>query len=709
MADLVIVESPAKARTIEKYLGRGYKVEASMGHLRDLPKSKLGVDIEAGFEPQYIPIKGKEERIRQLKQAVRESEKVYLATDPDREGEAISWHLKELLEIPDEKAYRVTFHEITKNVVVESLKNPRPIDTNLVDAQQARRILDRIVGYKISPLLWRKIRRGLSAGRVQSVATRIVVDRENEIRSFVPKEYWTLEAELSFDKAHNFTAKFVGDRNGKIELENEEQTRKIMDSVSGSEFTVNSVKNGQKKRQPAPPFITSTLQQEAFRKFNMQSRRTMAVAQQLYEGVDLKEHGTVGLITYMRTDSLRLSEEAVAAARELIAGRYGKEYLPKTARKYKGRDNSQDAHEAIRPADVTIIPEDIKKDLTPDQYKLYKLIWSRFIACQMENAVFDTQTVDIESAGYIFRANSQRMRFAGFISVYEEGKDDPEEEKVAILPALSVGDKLDLLELKPEQHFTQPPPRYTEATLIKALEEYGIGRPSTYAPILSTIQEREYVRKENKSLVPTPLGEVVTELMKSNFSDIVDVDFTAKMEESLDRVGMGQEAWRDLLYRFYKPFSEDLDRAEQNLERIKVPDEETDVICENCGSKMVIKSGRFGRFLACPNYPDCKNTKPITEPTPGMCPKCGSTILKRKSKKNFTYYGCERNPACDFMTWDVPVADICPECGKTMFKKSGRGMRKPFCANPECPNFLPEDQRGYKKKSPEGEEKDGGK
>jgi DNA topoisomerase-1 len=708
MADLIIVESPAKARTIGKYLGQGYRVEASMGHLRDLPKSKLGVDIEAGFEPHYIPIKGKEDMIRQLRQAVNSSDRVYLATDPDREGEAISWHLKELLEIPDDKAYRVTFHEITKSVVTESLKSPRPIDVNLVDAQQARRILDRIVGYKLSPLLWRKVRKGLSAGRVQSVATRIVVDRENEIRAFVPKEYWSLEADLCYEKAHNFTAKFVGDKRGKVELESEEQTRKIMEAVTDAEFTVHAVKNGQKKRQPAPPFITSTLQQEAFRKLNMQSQRTMTVAQQLYEGVDLKEHGTVGLITYMRTDSLRLSDEAVAAARDLIAGRYGKEYLPKTPKKYKGKNNAQDAHEAIRPADVNIIPESIRKDLTPDQYKLYRLIWSRFIACQMESAVFDTQSVDIEAAGYIFRANSQRMRFAGFTLVYEEGKDDPDEEKAAILPALREGDRLGLLELRPEQHFTQPPPRFTEATLIKALEDYGIGRPSTYAPIISTIQEREYVRKENKSLVPTPLGEVVTELMKDKFSDIVDVAFTAKMEESLDRIGTGQEAWRDVLGRFYMPFAEDLDRAEQSLEFIKVPDEVTDVICENCGSRMVIKNGRFGKFLACPRYPECKNTKPITEQTPGLCPKCGSRILKKKSKKNYTYYGCEKNPACDFMTWDVPVADNCPECGKTMFRP-GRGPRKPFCANPECANFLPEDQRGYKRKSTESKEKDGAK
>jgi len=699
MSDLVIVESPAKAKTIEKYLGRGYKVEASMGHLRDLPKSKLGVDIEAGFIPDYQPIKGKEEKIRQLRQAAEKSGKVYLATDPDREGEAISWHLKELLGIPEEKAYRVTFNEITKNVVNESIKRPRQIDLDLVDAQQARRILDRIVGYKLSPLLWRKIRRGLSAGRVQSVATRIVVDRENEIRAFVPKEYWSIEALLGLDDAHEFTARFIGNRDGKIELENEEQAGTVIEAVKDSDFVVYTVKNGQKKRAPAPPFITSTLQQEASRKLNMQSRRTMAIAQQLYEGVDLREHGTVGLITYMRTDSLRLSEEAIAAARDLIKSRYGTEYLPASARRYKAKNNSQDAHEAIRPADVSIDPESIRHDLTPDQYKLYKMIWSRYIACQMENAVYDTQSVDIESSGYIFRANSQRIRFPGFIAVYEEGRDDPEEEKVAILPALKEGMLLNLKELKPEQHFTQPPARYTEATLIKALEEYGIGRPSTYAPTISTIIDREYVKKENKNLVPTPLGEVVTEMMKDKFSDIVDVAFTARMEESLDLIGEGKEAWRSVLDRFYREFESDLKKAEEDLGRIKIPDEETDVVCENCGRKMVIKTGKFGRFLACPGYPDCKTTKPITESTPGICPKCGGMILKRKSKNNYTYYGCEKNPTCDFMTWDVPVADLCPGCGNTMFKLSGRGPKKPFCVNAACPNFLPEDQRGYKKKA----------
>lgn len=699
MSDLVIVESPAKAKTIEKYLGRGYKVKASMGHLRDLPKSKMGVDIEAGFVPDYQPIKGKEEMIRELREAAGKSDKVYLATDPDREGEAISWHLKELLNIPDDKALRVTFNEITKNVVNDSIKHPRTIDADLVDAQQARRVLDRIVGYELSPLLWRKIRRGLSAGRVQSVATRIVVDRENEIRAFVAEEYWSLEALLRLDSAHSFTARFIGNPEGKIDLKTEEQTRAIIEAVQYAKFRVESVKNGQKRRSPAPPFITSTLQQEASRKLNMQSRRTMAIAQQLYEGVDLSEHGTVGLITYMRTDSLRLSEEAVSAARELISNRYGAHYLPKTPRAYKSKGNAQDAHEAIRPSDVSIDPESIRHDLTADQYKLYKMIWSRFLACQMENAVYDTQTVDLQAAGYVFRANSQRVRFAGFLAVYEEGRDDPEEEEVAMLPAMDEGTPLTLQELKPQQHFTQPPPRFTEATLIKAMEENGIGRPSTYAPTISTILDREYVVKENKNLRPTPLGEVVTGLMKDKFDDIIDIEFTAKLEETLDRIGEGKEAWKSVLARFYKTFAEDLKQAEEDLARIKVPDEETDVVCDLCGRNMVIKNGRFGRFLACPGYPECKNTKPITESTPGICPKCGGRILKKKSKNNYTYYGCEKNPSCDFMTWDVPVADTCPVCTNTLFKLSGRGPKKPFCVNPACSNFLPEDQRGYKKRT----------
>ncbi|MDR1116878.1 MAG: type I DNA topoisomerase [Oscillospiraceae bacterium] len=700
MADLVIVESPAKAKTIEKYLGAGYRVKASMGHLRDLPKSKMGVNIEGGFIPDYQPIKGKDDMIKDLRKSAEESDKIYLATDPDREGEAISWHLKELLEIPEDKALRVTFNEITKNVVRDAISKPRAIDMDLVDAQQARRILDRIVGYELSPLLWRKIKRGLSAGRVQSVATRLAVDRENEIRAFVPVEYWSLDVLLSVADGHIFKAGFYGTTTEKLELSSEEETLAVQRAVEDAAFSVRSVKNGQKRRSPAPPFITSTLQQEASRKLGMQSRRAMSIAQQLYEGINIQGIGNVGLITYMRTDSLRISDEAIQSVRALVSSRYGEKYLPKEPRKYKTKSTAQDAHEAIRPSDVTLIPEDIKDSLTSDQYRLYKLIWSRFLACQMENAVYDTQAVETEAAGYIFRATSQRINFAGFTAVYEEGKDEPDEEETAKLPALSEGQALTLAELLPGQHFTIPPPRYTEASLIKAMEENGVGRPSTYAPTISTILSREYVIKEQKSLRPTPLGEVITQLMKDRFDNIIDIEFTARMEKQLDEVGEGKQEWRRLLESFYSDFEKKMEEAEEALknERIKVPDEETDVVCELCGRNMVIKSGRFGRFLACPGYPDCKFTKAITEPTPGFCPKCGGSVLKKKSKNNYTYYGCENHPACDFMTWDIPVADQCPECGLTMFKLSGKGQKKPFCVNPECALFLPEDKRGYKKR-----------
>lgn len=700
MSDLVIVESLAKAKTIEKYLGGGFEVEASMGHLRDLPKSKIGIDFEGGFIPDYRPIKGKEDIIKRLKEAAERSDRVYLATDPDREGEAISWHLKELLGIPDDKVYRVTFNEISKKVVTESIKKPRGIDQNLVDAQQTRRILDRIVGYELSPLLWRKIRRGLSAGRVQSVVTRMVVDRENERRAFVPKEYWSIDAELGLKSGHKFTAFLAYGPDGKkIELPDAESTQRVMDAVRDAEFKVSSVKNGQKRRNPPPPFNTSTLQQEASRKLGMQARRTMAVAQMLYEGIEIAGQGAVGLITYMRTDSLRLSADAVRNAREFISGRYGEQYIPSSARVYRTKSGAQDAHEAIRPTDVTLVPEEIRKSLTSDQYRLYKMIWSRFLACQMESAVYDTQTVDVGAAGYIFRANSQRVKLAGYTAVYEEGRDDPEESQVARLPALQEGELLKLLELKDEQHFTTPPPRYTEATLIKTMEEKGVGRPSTYAPSVSTILDREYVIKEQKNLRPTPLGEVVTKLMIDKFPEIVDVEFTSHMEETLDEVEEGKRPWKEVLGEFYDSFEEDLKNAEKSLEgeHIKIPDEETDEVCELCGRKMVIKVGRFGRFLACPGYPECKNTRAITEATPGICPKCGGRIQKKKSKNNYTYYGCEKFPTCDFMTWDVPVADICPSCGNTMFKLSGRGQRKPFCANPSCDQFVPEDKRGYRR------------
>ena len=708
-ANLVIVESPAKAKTIGKYLGPSYEVKASMGHVRDLPKSKLGVDVENGFAPDYQPIKGKEDVISDLRKAAKGSEKVFLATDPDREGEAISWHLKELLKIPDDKTYRVTFNEITKKVVNDSIAAPRAIDQDLVDAQQARRILDRIVGYQLSPLLWKKIRRGLSAGRVQSVATRLVCEREAEIKAFQPQEYWSLDVDLSrvAPNQGHFTAAFYG-REKKEELHSEAEVQAVLDAVKAAPFTVTGVKRQDKNRSPAPPFITSTLQQEASRKLNMTPRRTMAVAQQLYEGVDIQGEGTVGLITYMRTDSLRLSEEALAAAKEMIVSRYGKEYYPEKTRRFKAKSGAQDAHEAIRPSDVRLTPEDIKKDLTNEQYRLYKLIWSRFLACQMANAVFDSVSIEVESAGCRFRATHSALKFSGFTAVYVEGKDEEDEVHQSPLPDLKEGEPLTLTGTKPEQHFTQPPSRYTEASLIKALEEKGIGRPSTYAPTISTILDREYVVKEGKNLRPTPLGEVVTGLMKDKFPDIVDTTFTARMEERLDEVEEGKENWKDLLNGFYGDFEKELQQAEQDLdgERLKVPDEVSDVICPKCGRNLVYKSGRFGRFLACPGWPECDHTQPIVVEMPGKCPRCGGKILKKTSKRGFAYYGCENNTnkdeakRCDFMTWDVPVKETCPECGWTMFKKSGRGFKKPFCINPDCPNFTPEEKRGgYKKKA----------
>ena len=708
-SNLVIVESPAKAKTIGKYLGPGYQVKASMGHVRDLPKSKLGVDVEHGFTLDYQPIKGKEEVIDDLQKAARTSDKVYLATDPDREGEAISWHLKELLDLPDEKAYRVTFNEITKKVVNDSIAHPRAIDMDLVNAQQARRVLDRIVGYQISPLLWKKIRRGLSAGRVQSVATRLVCEREEEIRAFVPQEYWTIDVDLAriAPNQGQFKAAFYGQEK-KMELHSEEEAGAVLAAVEHAPFTVQGVKRQDKQRNPAPPFTTSTLQQEASRKLNMPPRRTMSIAQQLYEGVDIAGEGTVGLITYMRTDSLRLSEEATAAAREFILARYGQDYYPGKARVYKTKSGAQDAHEAIRPSDVRLTPEQIKKDLTSEQYRLYKLIWSRFLACQMAAAVYDSVSIDVESAGYHFRANHSALKFSGYTAVYVEGKDEDDEAlRQSPLPDLKEGEALALTGKQKDQHFTQPPSRYTEASLIKALEEKGIGRPSTYAPTISTILDREYVVKEGKNLRPTPLGEVVTGLMKDKFTDIVDTAFTANMEEQLDEVETGKVDWKSLLGQFYGGFEKELKQAEQDLdgERIKVPDEVSDVICPKCGRNLVYKSGRFGRFLACPGWPECDHTQPIVIEMPGKCPKCGGKILKKTSKRGYAYYGCENNSnkdeskRCDFMTWDVPVKETCPECGHTLFKKSGRGFKKPFCINPACPNFLPEEERGYKKKT----------
>ena len=699
-SNLVIVESPSKAKTIGKYLGSDYVVKASMGHLRDLPKSTMGVDLSGSFDPEYINVPGKEDIINDLKKAAKSADTVFLATDPDREGEAISWHLKELLNLPDSKTRRVTFNEITQKVVRQSIQAPRGIDYALVDAQQARRVLDRIVGYELSPLLWKKVRRGLSAGRVQSVATRLVVDREQEIRAFVPKEYWSLDVKLSLlEKEGSFTARYFGDSK-KRELENEEQVNAIIADITGKPFVVESVKRSEKKRSAAPPFTTSTLQQEASRKLNMTPKRTMAIAQQLYEGVELAGEGTMGLITYMRTDSLRLSDEAMAEAAEFIRGRYGESYYYGKPHVFKTKSGAQDAHEAIRPTHAYLDPERVRGSLTVDQYRLYKLIWSRFLASQMANAVYDTVSIDTQCAGHIFRSSHQSIRFSGFIAVYEEGRDEEAEALGSPLPELSEGDKAQCTAMDKQQHFTQPPARYTEAMLVKAMEEKGVGRPSTYASIVSTIQDREYVNKADKKLFPTPLGEVVTQLMLERFNDIIDVEFTANMEQQFDEVEAGQRNWKDVISQFYQGFHQEMIQAESALEgqRIKVPEEVTQEICEVCGKNMVIKFGRFGKFLACPGWPECSNTKPIVERMPGRCPKCGSGILKRKSKRGYAYYSCERGADCGFMTWDVPVAQDCEVCGQTLFKKSGRGRNKPFCVNPECKNFLPEDKRGYYKK-----------
>ena len=715
---LVIVESPAKAKTIGKYLGKDFTVKACMGHLRDLPKSTIGVDVEKDFEPIYKPIKGKEDIISDLKKSAKAADTVYLATDPDREGEAISWHLKQLLDLPDEKTKRVTFNEITKKVVQESIREPRDIDQNLVDAQQARRILDRLVGYELSPLLWKKIRRGLSAGRVQSVATRMVDDREREIEAFQPEEYWTLDANLlgSDVKKIPFAAHYHGKNGKKAEMKSEAEVDNVIRETENSVFTVKSVKRTDKQRSPSPPFTTSTMQQEASRKLSMTPRRTMAIAQQLYEGVDIEGEGTVGLITYMRTDSLRISEEAIASAKEFILGRYGAAYYPPQAHRYKAKAGAQDAHEAIRPSNVNWTPEMLKKNLTGEQYRLYRLIWSRFVACQMANAVYDSVAVEVEAGGHSFRASSSSLKFSGYTAVYEEGKDDEKEEKESPLPALQEGETLTLKDFTKDQHFTQPPAHYTDATLIRAMEEQGIGRPSTYAPTVSTIIDREYVIKEGKYLRITNLGRVVTELMKDKFSDIADTKFTAHMEKELDSVEEGTTPWKGVLRDFYGDFEEHLKKAEQDLEgvRIKVPDEVSEEICPECGRNLVVKSGRFGRFLACPGYPDCSFTMPLVVEMPGRCPKCGGRLMKRtgvskKTNKQYTYYCCEylnsrdESSKCDFMTWDVPVKDDCPVCGHTMFKKSGRGFKKPFCINPECSNFLPEEKRGYPKPAAKAE------
>ncbi len=707
MSKLLIVESPAKAKTITKYLGEGYEVEASMGHLRDLPKKELGVDVDHNFEAKYIPIDGKDKIIKNLKKAADSADTVYLATDPDREGEAISWHLKELLELDDSKTKRITFNEITKKAVTEAVQSPRELDMNLVDAQQARRILDRIVGYKLSPFLWRKVRTGLSAGRVQSAVTRMVVDREREIKAFKPDEYWTIEVMLEHD-GKTFPSLFNSGPDGKKkELGSQSEAQAILDAIEGKAYTVQTVKTGKKKRQPSPPFTTSTLQQEASRKLSMAARRTMSVAQELYEGVDIG--GTVtGLITYMRTDSLRISQQALDQARDYIGAAFGKDYVPSKPRVFKTKKGAQDAHEAIRPSDPAISPDSVRKFLTPDQYRLYRLIWSRFIACQMTEALLNVTSVDIECGGWLFRTTGQTVAFQGFLALYEEGKDDSEDEGDSRpLPVLKEGDVPKHISTEPKQHFTQPPPRYTEASLIKAMEEKGIGRPSTYAPTISVVLDREYVAKEGKALKPTMLGEAVTDLMIDKFSDIVDLKFTAQMEDTLDEVESGKADYRKILEKYYKNFASELAQAEIDLDkkRIKVKDEETDIVCELCGRKMVIKNGRFGKFLACPGYPDCKNTKPLAQDTGVPCPVCGAKLLKKKSKSGYYYYGCEKNPTCEFMTWDTPTKKTCPKCGGVIYKRYTKAEKKNLCHVPGCgyEEPLPERKSRKAKSEEEGE------
>lgn len=682
---LVIVESPAKAKTIKKYLGRTYDVVASMGHVRDLPKSKLGVDVEHDFEPKYINIRKQSETIKKLKAAAKDKDKIFLATDPDREGEAISWHLAHLLGVDLKEKNRVTFNEITKSGVKSGMAAPRRVDESLVNSQQARRILDRLVGYKLSPFLWKKVKSGLSAGRVQSVTVRMIVDRENEIRSFVPQEYWTIEASLLTDTAAKpFIAKFYGQNGKKMELHTKEETDAVLADLKNADYVVESVKKSVRQKSPAPPFTTSTMQQEASRRLGFQARRTMKAAQELYEGVDVEGLGAVGLITYMRTDSLRISDEAKQAAAAYIEKTYGREFVPQTPRVYKSRNNAQDAHEAIRPSLPEITPAMVKSSVTADQYKLYKLIWERFIASQMASALLDTVAAQIGAAGYTFKASGFTVKFAGFTVLYEESRDDDKEEN-SVLPELAERDHLIEDGVKGSQHFTQPPPRYTEASLIKELEENGIGRPSTYAATITTILGRNYVEREGKQLKPTELGEVTTKLMKEHFAQIVDADFTANMEKDLDEISDGDKQWTQVLHSFYDGFEKDLEKAEVETEGIsyRIPDEETDVVCELCGRKMVIKHGRFGKFLACPGYPECKNTKRIVNEMPGECPLCGGKILEKKSKKGKKFFGCEHNPSCSFLSWDAPIDERCPVCGKTLLKKTGRSG-KIYCSNESC-------------------------
>ena len=685
MSDLVIVESPAKAKTIKKYLGGNYEVIASMGHVRDLPKTRLSVDIKKKFAPKYEIIKGKEKLVEELKELAEKSDKIYLATDPDREGEAISWHLAYILGLPLDDNNRGEFNEITKNGVTNGMAHPRSINIDLVNAQQARRILDRLVGYKLSPFISQKIRRGLSAGRVQSVAVRIIVDREEEIRKFKPEEYWTIDAKfIPKGSRKSFSASLYSDANGKIKIENQEQAEKIEEDLADAEYMITKVKHGTRRKTPAPPFITSTLQQEASRKLGFQSRRTMKVAQELYEGVDIEGMGATGLITYMRTDSLRISDVAKEEAAQYILNRFGEKFLPAKPRVFKTKSNAQDGHEAIRPSMPSLSPEDVKASLTSDQFKLYNLIWNRFMASQMSDCIQKTTQAEISAKEYIFKASGYYVDFEGFTTLYVESKDT-EEEKSTQLPPLEKDMPVKCKELKKNQHFTQPPARYTEASLIKALEEYGIGRPSTYAATITTITSREYVKREAKTLYPTELGEVMTNLLKERFPKIVNYKFTAQMEEKLDEVEHGQEEWVELLDEFYSDFDKTLKKAKEEMEGVKLQlkEDQTDIICDKCGRQMVVKVGRYGKFIACPGYPECKNVLKFVEKTGVKCPKCNGDVIVKHTKKKRVFYGCSNYPECDFVSWNEPVNERCPQCGGILFKKKGK-KPKLYCATEGC-------------------------
>ena len=683
---LVIVESPAKAKTIGKFLGRGYKVEASQGHVRDLPKSQIGVDVEHGFEPKYITIRGRGEILNRIRKEARSATKIYLATDPDREGEAISWHLANVLGIDENSACRIEFHEVTSKAVKAAVKSPRTIDMNLVNAQQARRVLDRLVGYKISPLLWQKVKKGLSAGRVQSVAAKMICDRENEIEIFLPEEYWSIDAQFRIDHAV-ISARFTGMDGEKTELSSKEEADAVLAKCKDAFFAVSAIKRSERRKYPAAPFTTSNLQQEASRKLGFTTQKTMQIAQQLYEGVEIAGEGSQGLVTYIRTDSTRIADEALEAVRAMIADNYSAEYLPEKPNIYKTRSSAQDAHEAIRPTDILRRPDAIKASLSRDQFKLYKLIYERFVSSQMTPAVYDTLSVDIDaSTGARFHFNAQKLRFAGFTAVYEESQDDATEEaSVNNLPELQEGMTAEAGEIQPDQHFTQPPPRYTEASLVRTLEEKGIGRPSTYAPTISTIISRGYVARENKRLIPTELGKIVNDMMCKNFPNIVDIAFTAGMEEELDEVEAGKQEWHKIIADFYGPFEQTLEKAEQSIEKVSIEDQVSDVPCEKCGAMMVYKMSRYGKFLACPNFPNCRHTMALPKNINVPCPQCGAELLERVSRKGRKFYGCERYPECDFVSWDLPVKEKCPVCGGRMvFKRGAKDTMYHVCVNESC-------------------------